>query len=56
MPLNLGMPELLIILGICLLIFGPRQLPRLGQGLGETLREWRKAARELHGDDDPPTK
>lgn len=55
LPFDLGMPELLIILGICLLIFGPRQLPRLGRGLGETLREWRKAANELHGDDDSPT-
>jgi len=37
--------ELIIILLIVLLLFGPRKLPELARGLGEAVREFRKAAR-----------
>jgi sec-independent protein translocase protein TatA len=43
----LGMPELIIIGVIALLIFGPKQLPKLGRGLGQTLREFRHVGKEL---------
>jgi len=36
-------PELIIILVIALIIFGPKKLPHLGKGLGEGIREFRKA-------------
>lgn len=49
----LGMPEILVILVICMLIFGPRQLPKLGKSLGETIREFRNVGKELHGEDEP---
>jgi TatA/E family protein of Tat protein translocase len=36
-------PELIIILVIALIIFGPKKLPSLGKGIGEGIREFRKA-------------
>jgi TatA/E family protein of Tat protein translocase len=44
---NIGIPELIIILGIALLVFGPRKLPELGRSLGRSLGEFRKASNEL---------
>jgi sec-independent protein translocase protein TatA len=44
---TLGMTELLVILGIALLIFGPRALPRISRSMGETVREVRDAAKEI---------
>ena len=37
----------LIILAIALIIFGPRRLPELGEGLGRAIREFRKATTEM---------
>lgn len=39
---NIGAPELLIILVVALIVFGPRKLPELGKSLGQGLREFRK--------------
>jgi sec-independent protein translocase protein TatA len=50
----LGLPEIAIIAGIALLIFGPRQLPKMGRALGETIKEIRGIGKELHGDEDAP--
>jgi TatA/E family protein of Tat protein translocase len=41
------MPELVIILVIALIIFGPRKLPELGRSLGKSLGEFKKASNEL---------
>lgn len=38
---GLGMPELLIILAVILLIFGPKNLPKLGSALGRTVKNLR---------------
>ncbi|MEB3227928.1 MAG: twin-arginine translocase TatA/TatE family subunit [Synechocystis sp.] len=35
---GLGWPEILIILGVMVLIFGPKRIPELGGALGKTLR------------------
>lgn len=40
--LDLGAPELLIILFIALLLFGSKKLPELSRGLGESMHELRK--------------
>ena len=40
--LGMGMPELLIILGVILLIFGPKNLPKLGSALGSTVKNLRE--------------
>jgi TatA/E family protein of Tat protein translocase len=44
---SIGMPELLIILTIALIIFGPRKLPELGRSLGRSLGEFKRASNEL---------
>jgi TatA/E family protein of Tat protein translocase len=41
------MPELVIILVIALVIFGPRKLPELGRSLGKSLGEFKRASNEL---------
>ena len=38
---GLGVPELLIILAVALLIFGPKNLPKLGSALGRTVKNLR---------------
>lgn len=42
--------HLLVILGIALLVFGPRKLPELGKGLGEGIRGFKSALND-HDDD-----
>jgi len=44
---SIGMPELIIILVIALIIFGPRKLPELGRSLGRSLSEFKRASNEL---------
>lgn len=46
---GLGFPELIVILVVALVIFGPGKLPELGSGLGHALRDFRKA---FEGGDD----
>ena len=40
--LGMGMPELLIILAVILLIFGPKNLPTLGGAIGKTVKNLRE--------------
>ena len=44
---SIGVPELIMILVVALLVFGPRKLPELGKSLGKGLAEFRKASNEL---------
>ncbi len=54
---GLGPTELLIILGVVLLIFGPSRLPEIGRAIGRGIREFRSAAQEIEDiDQDPQTK
>ncbi len=41
---RLGTTELLLILGIALLIFGPTKLPKLGKALGQTIGNFKKSS------------
>ena len=41
LPFNLGIPEVIVILGIALVIFGPKKLPELGRNLGKGLRNFK---------------
>lgn len=43
---DIGVPELLLIFGIALLIFGPRKIGELGKGLGEGIRHFKAGLRE----------
>ncbi len=43
----MGLPEIIVILVIVMLLFGPSQLPKLARGLGEAMREFRKASSEV---------
>ena len=41
MPLGLGIWEILVLLGVLLLVFGPKKLPEMGRSLGRSVRELR---------------
>ncbi|HXY14047.1 MAG TPA: twin-arginine translocase TatA/TatE family subunit [Terriglobales bacterium] len=43
---KLGLPEILVILAIALLIFGPSKLADLGKGLGEGIKNFRSAMKD----------
>lgn len=47
---GIGTPGLIIILLVALLLFGPKKLPELGASIGKTLREFKKASREITED------
>ena len=44
---SIGMPELIMILVVALLVFGPKKLPEIGKSLGKGLAEFKKASDEL---------
>lgn len=43
---GMGVPELILILIIALVIFGPSKLPEMGSAMGKTIREFRKSTQE----------
>jgi TatA/E family protein of Tat protein translocase len=47
MPFNVGPIELIIVLVIALLVVGPRRLPEMGNAVGKTIREFRKASSDV---------
>jgi sec-independent protein translocase protein TatA len=57
---SIGFGEILIILVIALIVFGPRRLPEMGKTVGRSLREFRRATSEIRSeitadlDDEPP--
>jgi sec-independent protein translocase protein TatA len=57
---NIGPAELIVILIIALIVFGPKRLPEVGRSIGRSLREFRRASDEIRGelerdpDDDEP--
>jgi TatA/E family protein of Tat protein translocase len=44
---NIGIPELLIIVAIALIVFGPNKLPELAKAFGRAMREFKKATEEV---------
>ncbi len=53
MPFNVGPLELVIILGIALIVLGPRKLPEVGRSLGRGMREFKASlSGEARRDDD----
>jgi len=49
---GLGLQELLIILAIALVIFGPSKLPQIGSGLGKAIRDFKKGVSSDDGNED----
>lgn len=44
---NIGLPEMIIILAIALIVFGPHKLPELAKAFGKAMREFKKATEEV---------
>jgi sec-independent protein translocase protein TatA len=55
MPGKLGLPEILIILAIALLIFGPSKLADLGKGLGEGIKNFKAGLKDGEHESDKKT-
>lgn len=53
---NIGVPGLILILVIALIIFGPSKLPEIGKAVGSSLKEFKKATKEMVNNDDEPKK
>ena len=49
---GIGLPEIIIVLVIVLVIFGPKRLPDLGRSLGGGMREFKDSVTGSHKDDD----
>lgn len=53
---NIGPAELMIVLAIALIVFGPKKLPEIGKGIGNALREFNRARNDfmetLHSETD----
>ena len=46
MPGKLGLPEILLLLAVALLVFGPSKLADLGKGLGEGIKNFKSAVKD----------
>jgi sec-independent protein translocase protein TatA len=53
--MRLGTGEILIILVIALLVFGPNKIPQLGDALGRGIRNFKKATNEVDAPAEPTT-
>jgi len=59
---NIGPEELILILVVALIVFGPKRLPEIGRTVGKAMREFRKATQDireeftgtLEAEDEPP--
>ncbi|MFY9489151.1 MAG: twin-arginine translocase TatA/TatE family subunit [Solirubrobacterales bacterium] len=51
---NIGPLEIIVVLALALLIFGPKRLPELGRSLGNGIREFRGSISGDNDDDDEP--
>jgi sec-independent protein translocase protein TatA len=49
--MNLGGPELLLIIAVIVLVFGASQIPKLARSLGQAQREFRKGLRDGEADE-----
>ena len=53
---GIGIQELLVILLICLLIFGAAKLPEIGRALGKTIKEFKKSMKDVGSEDEEEKK
>lgn len=52
---GLHWPDLLIVVVLGLLVFGPKRLPELGSSVGKTIKEFQKSMREVNTHEEPAT-
>ena len=52
--MRLGTTELLIIMGIAILIFGPKKLPQLGKAMGQTIGNFKRSSKRADGEEGDP--
>jgi sec-independent protein translocase protein TatA len=52
MPFGIGVWEILILLLVALLVFGPKRLPEMGRSLGRGMREFKDSISGKDDDDD----
>jgi sec-independent protein translocase protein TatA len=50
---NIGLPEILIVLVIALIVFGPKRLPEMGRSLGRGIREFKNSVTGQDEEDEP---
>ena len=54
MPFGIGVTELIILLVVLLVFFGPKRLPEMGRSLGKGMREFKDSISGKDDDDDEP--
>lgn len=47
---GIGLPEMVLILVIALLVFGPKKLPEIGRSLGKAIRSFQDASKEFENE------
>ncbi|MDR6549943.1 twin-arginine translocase TatA/TatE family subunit [Paenibacillus qinlingensis] len=53
---GIGIPGLIVIVGVALLLFGPTKLPQLGRAFGTTIKEFRQGTKGLLEEEDSKDK
>ena len=49
---NIGVPSLILILVVCLVIFGPGKLPGVGKAVGQSIKEFKNEMNDTKKDED----
>jgi sec-independent protein translocase protein TatA len=44
---HIGAPELILVVALALIIFGPGKLPEVGKAIGKTINEFRRSSKEV---------
>ncbi|AFY76466.1 MAG: TatA/E family twin arginine-targeting protein translocase [Hydrococcus sp. C42_A2020_068] len=47
---GIGLPEMILIMVIALLIFGPKKLPEIGRSVGKAIRSFQEASKEFENE------
>jgi sec-independent protein translocase protein TatA len=51
--MDIGFREILLILLIILILFGARRIPEMMRAMGQGVKEFKKAAKDIQSDDEP---